>query len=125
MREGDGPRGPGPPPSNRRKASPNLPARRDLVPERDIDGRLDRLVCLDPLLSRFSFLFEGSCSSIARKNSTFELILPASVPLSVSIRLGKPDCRYPVWYFSIDGWFWCAFSGDLSRLRGTLVFLSS
>ena len=123
MREGDGPRGPGPPPSNRRKASPNLPARRDLVPERDIDGRLDRLVCLDPLLSRFSFLFEGSCSSIARKKSTFELILPASVPLSVL--LGKPDCRYPVENFSTDGWFWCGFSGDLPRLRGMLSFLSS
>lgn len=123
MREGDEPRGPGPPPSNRRKASPNLPAKRDLVPERDIDGRLDRLVCLDPLLSRFSFLFEGSCSSIARKKSTLELILPASVPLSVSPR--KHGCRYPVEYSSIDGCFWRGFSGDLSRLRGRLFSLSS
>lgn len=64
--------------SNRRNASPNLPANRFLVPLSEIDGMLARLMCLDPLLSRFSFLLDGSSSSIALRKSTLELILVPS-----------------------------------------------
>ncbi len=43
--------------SNRLKASPNLPARRFLVPDKDIEGRLERLDLFPPpLLLRLSFL---------------------------------------------------------------------
>lgn len=45
---------------------------------------LARLMCLDPLLCRFSFLLDGSSSSIALRKSTLELILVPSGPSSDS-----------------------------------------
>lgn len=70
--------------SNRRKASPNRPAKSDLVLESEIEGMLARLTCLEPVLSLFSFFLDGSSSSMARRYSTFELILPAFTLLSGS-----------------------------------------
>lgn len=70
--------------SNRRNASPNRPAKSDLVLESEIDGMLARLLCLEPVLSLFSFFLDGSSSSMARRYSTLELILLAFMLLSGS-----------------------------------------
>lgn len=78
--------------SNRRKASPNRPASSDLVPDKEIDGILARLVCLEPPLKRLSLFFEGSSSSIALRKSTLELILVASVPNPESSTKADGNC---------------------------------
>jgi hypothetical protein len=64
--------------SNRLKASPNLPAKRFLVPDKDIEGKLDRFdLPVGPLLRRRSFL-AASVSSIVRRKSTFDSMFVSS-----------------------------------------------
>lgn len=76
--------------SNFLKASPKRPASKFLVPDKETEGRLDRLRCLDPPLSRFSLLFEESSSSFALRKSTSESIRTESSPRFVSLAELEP-----------------------------------
>jgi hypothetical protein len=75
--------------SNRLKASPNFPANRFLVLDRDIEGKLDLLACLFPPLIRRSFRRLASWSSIVRRNSTFDSILLSSLSDSPEMSISK------------------------------------